>query len=71
MTRKEIRTIEQHRHRCEVRRVLAMRIESQSRALNFIELVRQRRGNDAADILAESCRGQWERGNRGEWGVWK
>lgn len=71
MTRKEARAVEQHRHRCEVRRVLAMRAESQFRAQTYLQLVRERRGNDAADILLDTCTKQWEHGNRGEWGVWK
>jgi len=68
MTPKET---EKHRFRCEVRRVLAMRAESQFRAQNYLQLVRDRRGNDAADILLDACTKQWERGNRGEKGCWK
>lgn len=63
--------IEKQRFRCEVRAVLAMRADSQSSALNYIERVRDRRGNDAADILLDACTRQWERGNRGQWGTWR
>jgi hypothetical protein len=62
---------EKHRFRCEVRLVLRFRLKGQHKANNYLELVKQRRGKDTADILREACRSQWERGNRGELGVWK
>lgn len=74
---------EQHRHRCEVRQVLAWRVE---RGLQWVRewldggvivngrptpSIEQVRGVEAAKRLRDDCRTQWARGSRGEPGVWK
>jgi hypothetical protein len=61
----------EHRHRCEVRQVLVWRTEDRGKAMNYLSLVRQKRGDQAADRLEKDCRTQWERGNRGEKGDWR
>jgi hypothetical protein len=57
---------EEHRHRCEVRTVLRWRVEDRNKAIEYISLVRKRRGEKQADILEKNCREQWKLGNRGE-----
>lgn len=59
------------RHQAEVRYVLALRADSRSKALEYIELVAERRGRESAQRLQDDAGRQWERGNKGEWGVWK
>lgn len=59
--------LERHRHRCEVRWCCS----NPKRASAYIEQVRQRRGNDAADQLLADSRAQWAAGNRGNAGEWK
>jgi hypothetical protein len=63
---------EDHRHRCEVRQVLAWRVQ------HGLEWVRQwlagvdaKRGADAAARLRADCREQWAAGNRGAPGDWR
>ena len=63
--------MEEHRHRCEVRQVLAWRTEDRGKAMDYLAMVRQKRGDQAADKLEKDCRDQWERGNRGKWGDWR
>jgi RNase P protein component len=63
--------VEEHRHRCEVRQVLAWRTEDRGKAMDYLARVRQKRGDQAADRLEKDCRTQWERGNRGEKGDWR
>jgi RNase P protein component len=63
--------VEEHRHRCEVRQVLAWRTEDRGKAMDYLARVRQKRGDQAADRLEKDCRTQWERGNRGERGDWR
>jgi hypothetical protein len=63
--------VEEHRHRCEVRQVLAWRVEDRGKAMEYLSKVRQKRGYQAADRLEKDCRTQWERGNRGERGDWR
>ena len=62
---------EEHRHRCEVRTVLRWRVEDRNKAIEYISLVRKRRGEKEADILEKDCREQWKLGNRGLNGEWK
>lgn len=59
------------RHRCEVRQVLAWRTEDRGKAMDYLAMVRQKRGDQAADRLEKDCRTQWERGSRGERGDWR
>ena len=60
----------EHRHRCEVRQVLAWRTEDRGKAMDYLARVRQKRGDQAADRLEKDCRTQWEKGSRGEYGKW-
>jgi hypothetical protein len=61
---------EDHRSRCEVRAILAMRAAGGRRHADYLELVEKRRGADIAHALRGHCIEQWNRGNRGDWGVW-
>lgn len=63
-------TEEDLRHKCEVRQVLKWRVESRDKAVNYLALVRKKRGDEKADKLDKDCRDQWSKGNRGEIGVW-
>ncbi len=63
-------TEEDFRHKCEVRQVLKWRVESRDKAVNYLALVRKKRGDEKADKLDKDCRNQWSKGNRGEIGVW-
>jgi hypothetical protein len=58
------------RHKCEVRQVLKWRVESRSKAVEYLALVRKKRGDEKADKLEKDCREQWAKGSRGEAGVW-
>jgi hypothetical protein len=75
--------VEQHRHRCEVRQVLAWTVErggdwvhgwlygrtdSGGRRIKGVADVR---GQAAAGRLRDDAREQWRRGNRGEPGDWR
>ncbi|HOW49405.1 MAG TPA: hypothetical protein PLB26_17325 [Rubrivivax sp.] len=63
---------EEHRHRCEVRAVLAWRVQhGQEWAQDWLDGVAARRGAAAAQRLREDCRAQWAKGNRGEPGDWR
>ena len=62
---------EEERHRCEVRQVLRWRAQDRNKAINYIELVRKRRGDKMADSLHKDSADQWIAGNRGLEGDWK
>lgn len=73
---------EQHRHRCEVRQVLAWRVEHGIEWVKawldgtVVDGKRQRgavdyRGKEATDRLRNDAREQWQRGNRGAHGDWR
>ena len=62
---------EEERHRCEVRQVLRWRAQDRNKAINYIELVRKRRGDKMADSLHKDSADQWVAGNRGLEGDWK
>ena len=62
---------EEERHRCEVRQVLRWRVQDRNKAINYIELVRKRRGDKMADLLHKDSADQWNLGNRGLEGDWK
>jgi hypothetical protein len=63
---------EEHRHRCEVRQVLAWRVEHGLRyALDYVAAVGKARGESAAQQLRDACREQWAAGNRGASGDWR
>jgi len=61
---------ELHRHRCEVRQVLKWRTEDRNKAIEYISIVRNKRGDRTAQILEKDCREQWTQGSRGDDGVW-
>ena len=62
---------EEERHRCEVRQVLRWREQDRNKAINYIELVRKRRGDKMANALHKDSADQWIAGNRGLEGDWK
>ena len=62
---------EEYRHQCEVRAVLAWRAADRDSALKYLSVVRQKRGNQAADQLEVDCKQQWALGNRGKKGDWR
>lgn len=62
---------EEYRHQCEVRQVLAWRTEDRDKAMKYLSLVRQKRGDDVATKLEQDCKVQWAKGNRGEKGDWR
>lgn len=68
---KRLEFIEQERHRCEVRQVLAWRTVDRDSALRYLSVVRQKRGHQAADQLEADCRREWALGNRGKKGDWR
>lgn len=61
---------EEYRHQCEVRTVLRWRAENRNKAIEYISVVRAKRGDRAAQILEKDCRDQWQLGNRGENNEW-
>jgi hypothetical protein len=61
---------ELHRHRCEVRQVLKWRTEDRNKAIEYIAIVRNKRGDRTAQLLEKDCREQWQLGNRGLEGDW-
>ena len=62
---------EQHRHRCEVRQVLKWRTQDRNKAIEYLSIVRNKRGDRVAQLLEKDCRTQWTLGNRGLNGEWK
>lgn len=62
---------EEERHRCEVRQVLKWRMQDRTKAIEYLHLVRKRRGDICADKLEKDCREQWNKGNKGLQGEWK
>ena len=64
-------TEEDFRHRCEVWQVLRWRAESRDKAVSYLNLVRQRRGEAAANKLERDTKEQWAKGNRGIKGDWR
>ena len=61
----------EHRHQCEVRQVLAWRAEDRDKAMKYLALVRQKRGDVVATKLEQDCKDQWAKGNRGEKDDWR
>lgn len=62
---------EEYRHQCEVRQVLRWRAENRDKAVSYLNLVRQRRDEAAANKLEKDCKEQWAKGNRGEKDDWR
>ena len=71
LTTMESLEIEEYRHQCEVRAVLARRTADRDSALKYLSVVRQKRGHQAADQLEADCKVQWSLGNRGKKGDWR
>ena len=61
---------EQHRHRCEVRQVLKWRTQDRNKAIEYLSIVRNKRGDRTAQLLEKDCKEQWQLGSKGEEGVW-
>ncbi len=61
---------EGHRHRCEVRQVLKWRTQDRNKAIEYLSIVRNKRGDRVAQMLEKDCREQWQLGSKGEEGVW-
>lgn len=64
-------TGEDFRHRCEVWQVLRWRAENRDKAISYLNLVRQRRDEAAANKLERDTKEQWAKGNRGIKGDWR
>ena len=64
-------TEEDFRHRCEVWQVLRWRAENRDKAISYLQLVRQRRAEAAANKLERDTKEQWAKGNRGIKGDWR
>ena len=62
---------EQHRYRCEVRQVLKWRTQDRNKAIEYLSIVRNKRGDRTAQLLEKDCKTQWTLGNRGEDSQWK
>ena len=61
----------EHRHQCEVRKVLQLRSQDRQRAVDYLVLVTKRRGEAAGEQLQTDAANQWALGNRGAEGQWK
>ena len=61
---------EQHRHRCEVRQVLKWRTQDRNKAIEYLSIVRNKRGDRTVQLLEKDCRDQWGLGNRGDENEW-
>jgi len=61
---------ELHRYRCEVRQILKWRTADRNKAIEYIAIVRNKRGDRTAQLLEKDCREQWTKGSRGEDGIW-
>jgi hypothetical protein len=61
---------EEHRWKCEVRQVLKWRTQDRNKAIEYLSIVRNKRGDRTAQLLEKDCREQWQLGSKGEDGVW-
>ena len=65
-------TQEEHRHRCEVRQLLAWRAERGRQWLrDWLAGIEKARGAAARKRLEDDIVQQWQRGNRGAAGQWQ
>ena len=62
---------EQHRHRSEVRQILKWRTQDRNKAIEYLSIVRNKRGDRTAQLIEKDCKTQWTLGNRGEDSQWK
>jgi hypothetical protein len=58
-----VNSSEEHRFACEARYVLAMRRQDRNRALAYLQLVRTKRGADAANKLWDAAVALWKTNN--------
>jgi hypothetical protein len=63
-------TVEDLRHRAEVRYVLAIRATNRDEAMKYLSLVQEKRKEKAKQLI-DDCKDQWSKGNRGQWGDWR
>jgi hypothetical protein len=61
---------EEHRWKCEVRQILKWRTQDRNKAIEYLSIVRKKRGDRTAQLLEKDCREQWTLGNRGDEGLW-
>lgn len=61
---------EQHRHRSEVRQILKWRTQDRNKAIEYLSIVRNKRGDRVAQLLEKDCMEQWSKGSRGDDGIW-
>jgi hypothetical protein len=62
---------EEHRWQCEVRQILKWRTKDRNKAIEYLSIVRNKRGDRTAQLLEKDCKTQWTLGNRGEDSQWK
>lgn len=60
----------EYRHQCEVRTILRWRTEDRNKAIEYLSIVRNKRGDRVAQLLEKDCREQWSKGSRGDEGIW-
>lgn len=61
---------EEERHRCEVRFVIKIRMQDRIKMLEYLELVKEKRGKEKYEKLEKDARDQWAKGNRANHGEW-
>jgi len=61
---------EEYRWQCEVRQVLKWRTQDRNKAIEYLSIVRNKRGDRTAQLLEKDCREQWSKGSRGDEGIW-
>jgi hypothetical protein len=61
---------EEYRWQCEVRQILKWRTQDRNKAIEYLSIVRNKRGDRTAQLLEKDCREQWQLGSRGDEGVW-
>lgn len=65
-------SVDEVRHRCEVRQWLRWRADrSRDWLQEALAEIERRRGGTAAQMLRDDIQVQWDKGNRGEWGDWR
>lgn len=62
--------IDQYRHECEIRSILAMRARNEKAYIEHMALIKQKRQNAFPKIESDALY-QWKMGNRGKYGEWR
>ena len=62
---------EEFRHQAEVRQIIKWRMQDRNKAMEYLQDVAKKRGQDSADRLRKDSAEQWDRKNRGLQGDWK